>query len=213
VTAAKAKAKVWSGSPVLRRMLVPIEGLEPFPGNPRRGDLEATRASLHRFGQLKPIVVDGSRIVAGHTTVRAAAEEGWTHVAAAPNEFGSDDEARAFLLADNRTSDLGSYDDAQLVAHLAALAEIDSLEGTGYAPDDLDDLYAQMARADADPDRDRPDRDPPPDGVSELVLLYSQAHREQLEQWIKVVQKEKGIDGVSEAIYEACRIAAEQLHG
>jgi hypothetical protein len=70
-----------------------------------------------------------------------------------------------------------------------------------------------LARADADPDRDRPDRDPPPDGVSELVLLYSQAHREQLEQWIKVVQKEKGIDGVSEAIYEACRIAAEQLHG
>ena len=41
------------------------------------------------------------------------------------------------MLADNRASDLGSYDDNDL---LMLLESLNDLEGTGYLPDDLDDL-------------------------------------------------------------------------
>jgi site-specific DNA-methyltransferase (adenine-specific) len=124
------RKKTWTGAATLKRYLVAIDTLEPFPGNPRRGDLDAIRASLRRFGQVRPILVDGSRIVAGHHLVRAAEAEGWTHVAAIANEFGSEDEARAYLLADNRTAELGSIDEEALNAQLQALRG--ELDGTGY---------------------------------------------------------------------------------
>ncbi len=119
----------WNGAESLRDHLVPIAELEPFPGNPRRGDTTAVAASLRRFGQLKAVVVDGRRIVAGHTLVRAAEREGWTHVAFAENTFADEGEQRAFLLADNRSADLGSYDDRLLRDQLR---ELDEFEGTGY---------------------------------------------------------------------------------
>lgn len=132
------RKKVWTGASALKRYLVAIDALEPFPGNPRRGDLDAIRSSLRRFGQVRPILIDGSRIVAGHHLVRAAEAEGWTHVAAIPNEFGSEDEARAYLLADNRTAELGSIDEEALNAQLAALRG--DLEGTGYTERFASDL-------------------------------------------------------------------------
>lgn len=144
----KAASAVWSGPEGLREALVPISDLEPFPGNPRRGDTAAVAASLRRFGQVKPIVVDGARIVAGHTLVRAAENEGWTHVAASANEFASEDEQRAFLLADNRSSDLGTYDDELLLEQLRALAE---REGTGYGESDLLVLEESLRELEAPP--------------------------------------------------------------
>ena len=142
-----AKTQVWHGSPDLQDSLVPIGDLEPFPGNPRRGDTTAVAASLRRFGQVKPIVIDGKRIVAGHTLVRAAEGEGWTHIAAASNLFGSEEEQRAYLLADNRASDLGQYDDTLLYEQLAAL---ESREGTGYDERDTLALAERLRAIDGD---------------------------------------------------------------
>ena len=123
---------VWNGAEGLRRLLVPIASLEPWPGNPRRGDVAAVAASLRRFGQVKPVVVDGARIVAGHHVIEAARSERWTHVAALDHRFGSEQEARAFLLADNRTGELGSFDEALLLEQLRTFDEAALLDGTGY---------------------------------------------------------------------------------
>lgn len=139
-------AETWHGPDDLRDKLVPIGELEPFPGNPRRGDTTAVAASLHRFGQLKPIVVDGRRIVAGHTLVRAAEREGWTHIAASENNFVSEAEQRAYLLADNRSADLGTYDDRLLRDQLR---ELDEFEGTGYVHVDFVALEERLREADA----------------------------------------------------------------
>ena len=146
---------VWQGSEGLEALLVPIDTHVPSPGNPRRGDTAAVAGSLLRFGQLKPIVVDGSRIVAGHHVVMAAREAGWTHVAALPHEFGSEDEQRAFLLADNRTSDLGSYDDRDLIAQLQTLADLGTFDGTGYGAEDLDALMESLRVSEAEAERQR----------------------------------------------------------
>jgi ParB-like chromosome segregation protein Spo0J len=130
----------WRGPDVLEPLLVPIGELEPFPGNPRRGDVARVAESLTRFGQMKPIVRDGNRIVAGHHVVRAAELLEWTHVAAVDGSFPDDDEQRAYMLADNRTSDVGDYSTELL---LAELEKVPTLEGTGYSDADLDELRAQ----------------------------------------------------------------------
>lgn len=140
------ETQIWHGAPDLEDSLVPIADLEPFPGNPRRGDTAAVAASLRRFGQVKPVVIDGARIVAGHTLIRAAESEGWTHVAASSNDFGTDEERRAFLLADNRASDLGTYDDVLL---LQQLRELDDREGTGYREGDVLALAERLSEIEA----------------------------------------------------------------
>src|SRR3989442_2624593 len=54
-------------APQLRALAVPIDSVSLHPRNPRRGDVAAVRASLERFGQRKPIVVQASTryVVAG----------------------------------------------------------------------------------------------------------------------------------------------------
>ena len=52
--------------------------------------------------------------------------------------------ARRILLADNRTNDLATYDDAILTELLTVLAQEDDLLGTGWVGDDLDDLLGTI---------------------------------------------------------------------
>lgn len=141
---------IWRGAEALRPFLIPIDSLEPFPGNPRRGDVRLVADSLIRFGQTRAVLTqapEGTRIVAGHHVVEGARLLGWTHVAAIPSEFASDDEARAYLLADNGVHDKGSYDAEALLEQLRAVQEAATLDGTGYSPQDLQALERQLAAA------------------------------------------------------------------
>jgi ParB-like chromosome segregation protein Spo0J len=132
-------------APSLRPLIVPLSSVETHPRNPRVGDVEAVAASLRRFGQQKPVVVQKSTgwVVAGNHVLLAARSLGWTEIAANVVEL-DDAMATAFMLADNRTSDLGGYDDALLAAILAQQAAADNLAGTGY---DADDVAAIVAAA------------------------------------------------------------------
>jgi ParB-like chromosome segregation protein Spo0J len=131
-------------APGLEHLLVPAQDVKTHPANPRKGDVEGIATSLRRFGQVRPIVVQDSTgyIVAGNHTFRAATEVlGWGSIAAVRVPM-TDEEARAYLVADNRWSDSAEWDDAALVAILQDLADTGGLEGTGYTADELDDLVA-----------------------------------------------------------------------
>jgi ParB-like chromosome segregation protein Spo0J len=124
----------------LEALLTPVDSLELLEGNPRRGDVEAVRRSLGRFGQRKPIVVRASDrvVVAGNHTLRAARELGWSEIAAVFVEE-SVAESKAYALADNRTSSLGAIDVGDLAAMVADLAEFDEslLHDASYSADDV----------------------------------------------------------------------------
>ena len=141
-------------APALQALALPIDAIELHPRNPRIGNVEAVAASLQRFGQLKPLVVQKSTMfcVAGNHVLRAARSLGWPEIAA--NVEAMDDAAAvAFLLTDNRTSDLGSDDDGLLAAILAEQAAADNLAATGYDADDVAALLRATGRADErDPD-------------------------------------------------------------
>jgi DNA modification methylase len=134
---------------------VAIADLRPYPGNPRRGDLGAIRASLERNGQYRPIVVNRRRmeVLAGNHTLRAATELGWSEIAATFVDV-DDDQAQRIVLADNRTNDLAGYDSEALVELLEALPDLD---GSGYDGAALDALLDEIGRAPA-----LADDDPPP---------------------------------------------------
>lgn len=129
----------------LKGLAVPIDSVQVHPRNPRQGDVGAVAESLTRFGQKKPIVVQASTgfVVAGNHLLMAARQLGWTKIAA--NVADMDDrEAMGYLLADNRTSDLGTYDQDILKAILIEEARAGNLAATGYDGDDVDAMVLDL---------------------------------------------------------------------
>jgi ParB-like chromosome segregation protein Spo0J len=117
-----------------------IEDLSTHPDNARRGNIELIKASLLHFGQIRPIVTtDDGVIVAGNHTYRAAEELGWEDIAAVRVTM-SEEEAEAYLLMDNKTSDAATWDDQGLLAVLERMQDSNMLQHTGFTADDLEDL-------------------------------------------------------------------------
>jgi hypothetical protein len=126
---------------------VDIGTVQPHPKNVRQGDIGAISESLKAHGQYRPIVVDRrtNQILAGNHTWRAAKSLGWSQIAVGFIETKDDDDATRILLADNRTTDLASYDDAGLADLLKELiASDEGLEGTLFDGDALDQLLMDL---------------------------------------------------------------------
>lgn len=116
---------------------IPIDRLTPHPLNPREGDIGALTQSLKTFGQYRTVVATTDGIIlAGHHVIQAAKALGWTHIDVT---FIDCDEIQAtkILLVDNRTSDLGTYNDELL---RKAVLETSNNHATGWQPDDIQTL-------------------------------------------------------------------------
>lgn len=120
-----------------------VDSLVPFPANPRIGDVDAIAESLRVNGQYRPIVVNGEnrQILAGNHTWKAAKSLGWETVAVSFVYDLSPDDAARIVLADNRYSDLATYD-MEALADL--LTWLDDVEGTGYTTEAVDELLASL---------------------------------------------------------------------
>jgi ParB-like chromosome segregation protein Spo0J len=127
-----------------------IAELSLDPSNVRkhsRRNLDAIKASLRKFGQQKPIVVDAKGIVlAGNGTLTAAQELGWTEIQIVRTELAGV-EATAFAIADNRTAELAEWDD-NLGDVLQSLASDGyDLSQIGFDQSDLDALVGESESA------------------------------------------------------------------
>jgi hypothetical protein len=129
---------------------VTLGDLKPYPGNARRGDVDAIVASLTANGQFRPLVVQRSTgyVLGGNHTLQAAQRLAWPSIQVTYVDV-DDDAARRIVLADNRTADLGGYDEQALLSLLREVGE--DLDGTGYDLDDFDDLLASIQEADEGP--------------------------------------------------------------
>lgn len=124
---------------------VDIAGLSLDPANARKHgprNVEAIKASLRRFGQQRPIVVDSGNVVrAGNGTLKAAKELGWTQIQIVRSDLPPS-ELTAYAIADNRTAELAEWDDEVLKLQLPDVgdvgfteAEIKALSGDVHVPD------------------------------------------------------------------------------
>lgn len=126
----------------LEALAVDVDSVLPYPGNAREHDMPVIVESLRSNGQYRPIVVQTSTrfVLVGNGTLLAARELGWDRIAATFVDV-DEDRARRIVLVDNRASDLAGYDKKLLAGLLEGVVD---LEGTGFAPADVDALFAQI---------------------------------------------------------------------
>ncbi|MCC6266807.1 MAG: DNA modification methylase [Dehalococcoidia bacterium] len=155
--------------------------------NPKLHDEDTIVASMGRAGYVTPVIINDhdDQLLAGHGRVEALA--GLRRAGATPppgitatpdGEWlvptirGVDldaDDAKAFLIADNRTTESGGWDDAKLAQMLVELSESAfGLTGVGFDGEDLDRIVSSLL-ANVDRDRRDPDDIPEvPDGDMEV---------------------------------------------
>lgn len=144
----------------LRVEYTALSELQAAKRNPKNHDLDSIRASLERFGVAAVAAVlnekDG-HMVAGHgrcTVLRAMHEEGvkaparvnvredgeWLVPVLRGVSFDTEQEAEAFLLADNRIGEAGGWDEVNLKALLSDLSDGDAVDGIGWSSEEINEL-------------------------------------------------------------------------
>ena len=116
-----------------------LEELKPYEKNPRKNDaaVDAVAASIKEFGFRQPIVIDKDNvIVCGHTRYKALKKLGWAiRVPCVMAEDLTDEQIRAYRIADNKAADLSIWDNRLLLEELEGLGDI----FTGFSESELFD--------------------------------------------------------------------------
>ncbi len=152
-----------------------LDELTLDPLNPRKhsnGQQKRIGRSIEKFGFNVPILIDETgRVIAGHGRVLACRRLGWTEVPTIRLDHMDERQVRLFMIADNRLTELGSWDEQLLAQTFQELSSIDlelgselDLELSGFDMGEIDLLIAGPATTgqQSDPDDLVPEAVPGP---------------------------------------------------
>ncbi len=134
-----------SKQPGLEIVYRPLDELKPDPANARlhsKKQIRQIAESIRVFGFNVPILVDRDlKVICGHGRLLACRELGMTEVPTLCLDHLTAAQARAFMIADNRLTEIASWDDRLLAEQLQdlSLSGLDfSLEVTGFEMGEID---------------------------------------------------------------------------
>lgn len=129
------------------------QDLIPYENNPRKNDRAVPYVieSIQRFGFKVPIVVDGNNVIVnGHTRHKAALKMGLAEVPCIVADDLTEEQIKAFRLADNKTSEFAIWDTDKLLEELEGLSELDfDIQAIGFEPlsVDIDEFFQEQPPA------------------------------------------------------------------
>ena len=137
-----------------------LDELREYENNPRNNEnaVAAVAASIKEFGFKVPIVIDTDGvIIAGHTRAKAAAQLGMQTVPCIIADDLTEEQIRAFRLADNKTGELAGWDFEKLEAELAQLSDMDMSEFGFVMSDDvnIDDFFEEAEESDDEEEEEK----------------------------------------------------------
>lgn len=115
-----------------------VDEIIPYINNPRNNDnaVDKVASSIKNFGFKVPIVLDkDDEVVAGHTRLKAAKRLGMDEVPCIVADDLTDEQVKAFRLADNKVSEFAEWDEEMLEIELDLVEEINMSE---FGFDELD---------------------------------------------------------------------------
>ena len=122
---------------------VKIEKLIPYRNNARTHSdeqVEKIAKSMREFGFINPVLVDGKfNIIAGHGRVLGAKKLGMKEVPCLFIEDLTEEQKRAYIIADNRLAEDAGWDKEMLKIELEELQNLNfDISLTGFEMDDFD---------------------------------------------------------------------------
>jgi hypothetical protein len=163
-----------------RFQLVDLADLRPSPKNARKhtkSQIRALAKSIEAFGFLAPILADkDGNILAGHARFEAAKLLGLARVPVVFVDHLTEAQASAYMLADNKFTDLSSWHEPALAIQLKELRELAldfDIEATGFEAPEIDFRIQSLEENVGDSDDNF--EIPPGPAVSELGDLWSLA--------------------------------------
>jgi DNA modification methylase len=161
-TKAEIKDSIMTHKHLTQVKYLDIAQLKPDPANPHKHSdrqLKALAKSIKAFGFVVPVAIDSTnQLVAGHARLEAAKKLGMTEVPVISLEHLSPDQIKAFMIADNRLSELATWDDKLLGQQLQSLTLLDldfDLEATGFTIGEIDLRIESMDESTIDEEADR----------------------------------------------------------
>ena len=106
----------------------PVDSVKPYENNPRNNEaaIDPVAKSIEQFGFRQPIVVDSDGvIIVGHTRHAAAIKLGLEEVPVHVAEGMSDDEVKAYRIADNKVGELAEWNEEWLKTEMQALPDVE----------------------------------------------------------------------------------------
>ena len=138
-----------------------ITEITPYEKNPRKNDeaVEYVANSIKEFGFKVPIVIDKNGvIVAGHTRYKAAQELGLEKLPCIIADDLTEEQVKAFRLADNKVGEVAEWDFDLLGEELDGIFDIDMGgfgfdfgSDTGFNEDALNELFADAPEKEKKP--------------------------------------------------------------
>lgn len=107
---------------------IKLKDIKPYGKNPRKNDdaVPYVAESIKQFGFKVPIVIDKNNvIVAGHTRYKAAKKLGFKSVPCIIADDLTDEQIKAFRLADNKVSEKAEWDLDLLDSEIEEIFDID----------------------------------------------------------------------------------------
>lgn len=179
-----------------------IGDIKPYEKNPRKNDdaVKYVANSIREFGFKVPIVVDKDGvIVAGHTRYKAAKELGYETVPVIVADDLTEEQVKAFRIADNKTGDQAQWDMDLLGEEIAELLNVEGLDMTDFG---FGDFELTMLTEDFEPE--------PYD--EEIVNQYSENGNNFLEKRRIIIAYDEededkikemlGLDEIKKVVYE-----------
>jgi DNA modification methylase len=128
-----------------------IDELNPDPANPRchtKKQIRKIADSIGTFGFNVPILIDrDGNVICGHGRLAAGRELGCSEVPTVRLDHLSPAQTRAFMIADNRLTEIATWDDQLLARQLKELSLLGldfSLELTGFEMPEIDLRIASL---------------------------------------------------------------------
>ena len=117
-----------------------IDELIPYDNNPRINDeaVEYVKNSIKEFGFKVPVVIDKDNvIIAGHTRIKASKELGIKDIPCIIADDLTEEQVKAFRLADNKVAEKSMWDYTKLDEELDSILDID-MSVFDFNPSDID---------------------------------------------------------------------------
>ena len=179
----------------IRVEYVSIGDIAKWPRNPKDHDHHEIQKSFYRFGFIKPVLVDeGTRqLVAGHgriDTLKILRDTGkepprgvkveddtWLLPVLRGVTFENPSEAEAFLIADNRLTEIGGWDRDLLSEMLGEIVDVEgAIEGIGFDYAEILDMVNPVVKDNIDKDKKAKKR-----GENYLIVVVCEDESEQSE--------------------------------